>query len=283
MKNLDIYITEKLIIDKNVDKNAVYKPTNKQQYKELIDKYFKEWWDSEPTQSAKSEKYYNDSYNYIMKKIDSQDFSVHTFHQTYLPFKFVRYMNKKYNLGWHIDEDISEKLVIDKDIQPNRAFEIIINMLDEAFKEIGYSKNDTNFEKIEIAKSHYSYAISFRNSPKRLTLSFNFLKGKEDKMLVYGKFFFTNGKNPVNAWSSKNRTYKYELEYGEPIESTLLSKSIGGHDYFELTDRIIRKLLSGISNFKRYKDSFQNAIDKQRFTVNDWNDLVYVIKDLFEL
>lgn len=282
MKNLDIYITEKLIIDKNVDKNAVYKPTNKQQYKELIDKYFKEWWDSEPTQSAKSEKYYNDSYNYIMKKIDSQDFSIHTFHQTYLPFKFVRYMNKKYNLGWHIDEDISEKLIIDKDTKQIDRFDRYIDKFETALKEIGYEKNDINFEKVDVTGG-YKYAISFRKSPARITLSFLFTKREDDKVLVYSKLIYTNGKNPVNAWSSKNRAFRYDLEFGEGIETTQLKKSMGGHDYYLLTDEMFKKLIDGIKNFRRYKDSFQEAIDKPRFTENRWNDLVYVVKDLFEL
>ena len=102
MKTLDNYIIEKLKLDKDtkVSKDAVM-PTNKEEYIELIDTYFKEWWDDDSPKSLTS-KNYKDSYDYIIQKINSKDFSPYTFHTEYLPYKFVKYMNSKYNIGWDL-------------------------------------------------------------------------------------------------------------------------------------------------------------------------------------
>ena len=104
MTDISNYINEKLKLDKDIKvDNSVKYPSNKEEWIDFIDSYFKEWWDSDQpksyqTNKVRSEKYYKEEYDYIIKKINTGDFNEYS----HLPVKFLRYMNDKYNVKFHL-------------------------------------------------------------------------------------------------------------------------------------------------------------------------------------
>jgi len=189
---------------------------------------------------------------------------------------------------------IIEKLHLNKDteIENINDFDYIIKELDKAFSDIGYKDNSDNFEK-ETSSSindngykYCNYYLYFKNpnNTSHIDLKFDITKPAKnnmgnlpsDKVLIYIRLFYSNGKKSFSVASY----YKYELEYkSEKYKSGGL---YGNHPIYELTDDVLTKVLNGIKEFKYYKDDFNEAINKSRFTTQAWNKLINIIKEIFE-
>jgi len=193
----------------------------------------------------------------------------------------------------NINKYIIEKLHLNKDTdKQEESFDDIIKELDEAFSDIGYKDNSDEFEK-QISSSindngykYCNYYLYFKNpnNTSHIDLKFDITKPAEnnmgnlpsDKILIYVRLFYSNGKKSFSVAS----TYKYELEYKS--EKYKGGGLYGNHPVYELTDDVLTKVLDGIKEFKYYKDDFNEAINKSRFTGQAWNKLVNITKELFE-
>jgi len=194
----------------------------------------------------------------------------------------------------NLSQYILEKLHLNKDteIENINDFDYIIKELDKAFSDIGYKDNSDNFEK-ETSSSindngykYCNYYLYFKNpnNTSHIDLKFDITKPAKnnmgnlpsDKVLIYIRLFYSNGKKSFSVASY----YKYELEYkSEKYKSGGL---YGNHPIYELTDDVLTKVLNGIKEFKYYKDDFNEAINKSRFTTQAWNKLINIIKEIFE-
>lgn len=111
MKTINSYLTEKLRINKNTEVN-VNVPETREEFIDFINKYFKEWWDSDSPISIKTSfKNYKNTYDYIMSYLTNEkkfnEKGVPGIFASVLPLKFVKYMNTKYNLEYKLKpEDI---------------------------------------------------------------------------------------------------------------------------------------------------------------------------------
>ena len=103
MKTLDSYIIEKLKIDKDttISDDAVM-PTNKEEFIEFINTYFKKWWYQTTPSSIKTDKNFKSSYDYIIKYANDKMFTVDAAFIHALPVKFIEWMNANYNLGYEL-------------------------------------------------------------------------------------------------------------------------------------------------------------------------------------
>ncbi len=103
MKQIVNYISEKLHLNKDTKiTDEVSIPSNKEEFKDMINKYFREWWDSDSPNSIKNEKNYKETYDYIMKSTEDKNFYIDWAFNNVLPLKFIKYMNSKYNLGYEL-------------------------------------------------------------------------------------------------------------------------------------------------------------------------------------
>ena len=193
----------------------------------------------------------------------------------------------------NINKYIIEKLHLNKDTnKQEESFDDIIKELDEAFSDIGYKDNNDKFEKqtsSSIDDNGYKYCnyyLYFKNpnNTSHVDLKFDISKPAKnnmgnlpsDKVLIYVRLFYSNGKKSFSVAS----TYKYELEYKS--EKYKGGGLYGNHPVYELNDDVLTKILDGIKEFKYYKDDFNEAINKSRFTGQAWNKLVNITKELFE-
>lgn len=105
MKTLDTYIIEKLKIDTDttISDDAVM-PTNKEEFIEFINTYFKEWWYQTTPSSIKTDKNFKSSYDYIIKYANDKMFTVDAAFIHALPVKFIEWMNDNYNLGYDLKQ-----------------------------------------------------------------------------------------------------------------------------------------------------------------------------------
>ena len=198
----------------------------------------------------------------------------------------------------NINKYIIEKLHLNKDaeIEDINDFDYIIKELDEEFSKIGYKYNNDNFEKqtsSSINDNGYKYCnyyLYFKNpnNTSHIDLKFDISKPAKnnmgnlpsDKVLIYVRLFYSNGKRSFSVASKAVVSYKYELKYKS--EKYNGGGLYGNHPVYELTDDVLTKVLDGIKEFKYYKDYFNEAINKSRFTAQAWNKLVNIIKEIFE-
>lgn len=104
MKNLNLYITEKFKISKDI-KNIIRTPKNFDELKDLVETYFWEWVDNDEyfTVADIYKPEMKKVYNSVLRNIQAPQYGLKKTIRTVLPANFRKYMNKKYNL------DIDEK------------------------------------------------------------------------------------------------------------------------------------------------------------------------------
>lgn len=106
MKHINSYIIEKLIINKDSKEDKkVNIPLTKEEFIDFINKYFEEWYFSDPKMPKtleRNKKYFEDIYNYIIKYTKDKYFSVSQAFNNVLPVKFIKYMNDKYDLNYKL-------------------------------------------------------------------------------------------------------------------------------------------------------------------------------------
>lgn len=103
MITLNSYITEKLKINKEVHKAEI--PNNKEEFIDFINTYYEEWYFSDPRQkdNERARKFFNQGKQELIDYTNDKYFSVPQAFQTKLPYLFIKYMNKKYNLGYKLN------------------------------------------------------------------------------------------------------------------------------------------------------------------------------------
>ncbi len=97
-------------------------------------------------------------------------------------------------------------------------------------------------------------------------------------------FSWNNGKQSYSIYSNVHKSKHYELDFGtKEIGHTLFKKSYGGFSYQEMTPKIANNVINGIKGLRIYKDMFNAAMEKSRFTDAAWNKLCKEIDYLFNL
>lgn len=197
-----------------------------------------------------------------------------------------------------INTYILEKFKINKDTNLDTdLFKVYSSLLDEAFDKAGFKEGDGVYEKDELLNgegkvSILDYKLTFKGEAKavsnstkkvipRLILKFslyNSIKVEDnEEILIYGKFLYNNGKQSYSVYSNVVRVLKYIFDYRK------ISKYVdkGGINGFILTDNLINKITEGIKDLRYYKEEFNSAIKKARFTDSQWNKLVDLCMELF--
>lgn len=103
MIKLNEYIIEKLKINKEVNKAEI--PNNKEEFIDFINTYYEEWYFSDPYQKddETARKYFNQAKQDLIDYTNDKYFSVPQAFTHKLPYKFIRYMNQNYNLGYKLN------------------------------------------------------------------------------------------------------------------------------------------------------------------------------------
>ena len=103
MIKLNEYIIEKLKINKNVNKAEI--PNNKEEFIDFINTYYEEWYFSDPylKDDERGRKYFNQAKQDLIDYTNDKYFSVPQAFTHKLPYKFIRYMNQNYNLGYKLN------------------------------------------------------------------------------------------------------------------------------------------------------------------------------------
>lgn len=105
MKKLSNYIFEKLKINKDSEiTKKVEIPKSKEEFKEFIDTYFREWYeyDNKVLNHGKpiNEKFYKATLDVILNYIDQPGFDIKVAFEQKCPFKFIYWMNEHYKLNY---------------------------------------------------------------------------------------------------------------------------------------------------------------------------------------
>ena len=103
MIKLNEYIIEKLKINKEVNKAEI--PNNKKEFIDFINTYYEEWYFSDPYQKddEKARKYFNQAKHDLIDYTNDKYFSIPQAFEHKLPYSFIKYMNKNYNLGYKLN------------------------------------------------------------------------------------------------------------------------------------------------------------------------------------
>ena len=104
MNNINTYLSEKLHLNKKI-KIQPKNPKTKEDIKNMVEEYFDEWIENDPTfkfPKSASKEDMKKVYDYIIEQCDKSTYRIDKFIRSILPTAFRKYMNKTYNLT--IDE-----------------------------------------------------------------------------------------------------------------------------------------------------------------------------------
>ena len=175
-------------------------------------------------------------------------------------------------------------------------FNVFVEEIDKAFDEAKIKIVTSSAKQNEVLKylsdsNYVTYTCILgkkegkgnMDNGAKLGLVIDIASKKDEKLGIYVKFSWTNGKVSYSVFSKTPQNKRYELNLGKVDSHTFLQNWAGGHDYYECTPEIASCIVDGIKELKYEKLDFNDAMEKSRFTEASWNMLCNKVDEIFKI
>lgn len=93
---------------------------------------------------------------------------------------------------------------------------------------------------------------------------------------------YNNGKRSYSVYSNPNKSYIYKFDYSDITDVRVITPVFANkYDTYVCTTKVMEKMVKGIKYLRYDKHQFEDAIAKSRFTSQQFDKLIGILKSDF--